>query len=169
MYELLDEVHAGQHSPSVSQPCRSAQAATALQHAADTDCSRETLTRAASCGRVGATRAAAQMLAGSVPVVQGPDATAATSRLFVAQPDAADAARMSAAVAATRSLLEKCVQPSSRNVSRPQDEFYTLQQRQAPGASVTASAALCLPTREPPSPPEHLQGGRSSGRAGLHV
>jgi hypothetical protein len=81
--ELRDEVRADHHSPAAAQPGCSAQSASAMQQAADAEWTRETLTLFASRGRVGATRAASQILAGSMPVPPGPAATAAISRLFV--------------------------------------------------------------------------------------
>ena len=104
---LLHEVQTNCHSPAPTQPGGSPQAAANMQQAADEEWSREVLTRGASRGRVGATRAASQILAGSLPVPPGPDATAATSRLFVTQPDLGETVRMTAAVAAARQLPTK--------------------------------------------------------------
>ena len=75
-----------------------------MQQAADASWSPETLTRAASRGRIGASRAASQILAGSLPVTPGPAATAATSRLFATEPDPAESARMTTAVAAAMNI-----------------------------------------------------------------
>ena len=83
LVDLIAEVRAGKHTPATGLPGGKPQAASALRQAADEDWSRETLARAASRGRVGSSKAAAQILAGSVPVPPGPEATAAASRLFI--------------------------------------------------------------------------------------
>ena len=60
--------------------------------------SDETLDRAARKTRIGATKASAQMLAGSTPVPPGPQASAATEALFTTTPCSQEAARLAAAV-----------------------------------------------------------------------
>ena len=94
----------GKHTPASRQPGGSAQSASAMRQAADEDWSDDTFARAASRARVGSSKSAAQMLAGSVPVPPGPDATAAASRLFVTDADPAELDRLAAAVEKARSL-----------------------------------------------------------------